>query len=334
MCAGVAQAAPRASKLLVLEKGSLTLAVVDPQTFKIVARIPVGPDPHEVSTSDDGTRAYVSEYQGEGSKLDIIAVVDLIAYKALPTIKLEGLRSTHGLDFVGGKLYFTAETNKAIGRYDPVTQHVDWTLGTGQDRTHMIVVQKDLKHIFTSNVRSGTISIIEGREASVGNPAEVREIWEVSNVPSGRESEGFDVSPDGKQIWAANGADGTVTVIDVDSKKARETFPVPADGANRLKFTVDGKYVLIAGLGPHGPGTAAGLGNMTIVDVATHQVVKRLDLGGGAAGIVMDPNGERAFVAVNRANKVAVIDLKALSVSGEIPLSQPDGINWLAGHDR
>jgi DNA-binding beta-propeller fold protein YncE len=333
MLANVAQAAPSAPRLLVLEKGTLTLAVIDPQSLKVLARIPVGPDPHEVSASDDGTRAYVSEYQGEGSKLDTIAVVDLVAYKALPPIRLEGLHSTHGLAFVGGKLYFTAETNKVIGRYDPATQHVDWTLGTGQDRTHMIVVQKDARHIFTSNVRSGTISIIEGREATVGMPAETREIWEVTNVASGRESEGFDVSPDGRQVWAANGGDGTVTVIDVASKKALEAFAVPADGANRLKFTLDGKYVLIAGLGPRGPGTAAGPGNMTIVDVATHQVVRRLDLGGGAAGIVMEPSGERAYVAVNRANKVAIIDLKSQAVVGEIPLSQPDGINWLAGHN-
>ncbi len=95
------------------------------------------------------------------STLNTISVVDLVARKALPAIDLGALRSTHGLDFAGGKLYFTAETNKIIGRYDPGTQHVDWILGTGQDRTHMIIVTSGLNKIFTSNVNSATISIIE-----------------------------------------------------------------------------------------------------------------------------------------------------------------------------
>ena len=49
----------------------------------------------------------------------------------------------------------------AIARYDPASNKIDWLLGLGQDRTHMIVVSKDQKTIFTSNVSSNTISIIE-----------------------------------------------------------------------------------------------------------------------------------------------------------------------------
>ena len=34
--------------LLVLEKEDSALAIVDPQTLKVVGRVPSGPDPHEV----------------------------------------------------------------------------------------------------------------------------------------------------------------------------------------------------------------------------------------------------------------------------------------------
>ena len=37
--------------LLVLEKADSTMAIVDPATLKIVARVPAGPDPHEVAAS-------------------------------------------------------------------------------------------------------------------------------------------------------------------------------------------------------------------------------------------------------------------------------------------
>jgi YVTN family beta-propeller protein len=153
-------------------------------------------------------------------------------------------------------------------------------------------------------------------------------VWEVTNVPSGRGSEGFDISPDGRQIWAANAQDGTVTVIDVASMKAAETFPVPVQNANRLKFSLDGRYVLITGLGAFGPGQHSDGNNLVVLEAASHRLIKSLALGGGSAGILMDPSGSRAFVAVNQGGKVAVIDLRTLQVSGQIAANQPDGMAW------
>jgi len=353
--AAAATAMGSAAELLVLEKGSNTLAIIDPVSLQVRARVPSGTDPHEVVASSDGTRAYISNYGGEGSSLNFISVVDLTRHTALPQIYLGALHSAHGLDFQGGKLYFTAETNKAIGRYDPAARRVDWVLGIGQDRTHMIIVAPDLEHIYTSNVSSGTISIIRTRMQTFGPPPgpggrppgasgppggpggsqpapafAPRKVWEVTNVPAGRGSEGFDISPDGRQIWAANAQDGTITVIDVATMKARATFAVGVEGANRLKFSLDGHYVLVSGLGAFGPARKAGGNhdNLVVLDAASHRLVKAFQLGGGSAGILMEPSGARAFVAVNQGGKVAVIDLHTLRLAGEIPTSQPDGMAW------
>src|SRR5277367_625079 len=140
--------------LLVLSKRDQTLAIVDGTSLRVVAKVPVGNDPHEVIASADGATAYVSNY-GFGA-YNTLAVVDLVAQKALPAIDLGALRGPHGLTFVGGKTWFTAEAAKAIGRYDPATGKVDWILGTGQNRTHMIYVSADGQHIVTTNVNSGT----------------------------------------------------------------------------------------------------------------------------------------------------------------------------------
>ena len=328
LLAGAAFAQAPSATLLVLAKSDNTVAIVDPTTLQVLARAPSGPDPHEIIASDDGKVAYISNYGGSDSALNTISVVDLVARKALPAIDLGALHSTHGLDFAGGKLYFTAETNKVIGSYDPATKRVDWVLGTGEDRTHMIAVSASLDRIVTSNVNSGTISIIEQTTPANGGfgppPGGPRKTWEVTNVPSGRGSEGFDVSPDGKEIWAANVRDATVTVIDVASKKAVQTFPVPVKGANRLKFTPDGKRVLISALGARG-----GDSSLVVLDVGTHKVVKELSLGGGAAGILIAPDGSRAFVAVSSADRVAVVDLKTLEVTAQIDSGkQPDGMAW------
>jgi len=337
--------APSAT-LLALSKDDHTVAMVDPATLQVLARIPSGPDPHEIIASDDGKLAFISNYGGSDSTLNTISVVDLVARKALPPIDLGALHSTHGLAFAGGKLYFTAETNKIIGRYDPATQRVDWVLGTGQDRTHMILVSKSLDQIVTSNVDSATISIIEqvsqpngGFGPPPGGPpgsrppspppgqprlTSPRMTWEVTNIPAGQGVEGFDVSPDGKEIWAANARDATVTIIDVAPKKATQTLPIAVKGANRLKFTPDGKHVLISALGAR-----SGDASLIVLDASTHKEVKQLNLGGGAAGILIAPDGSCAYVAVSTADKIAVVDLKTLNVVGQIDAGkQPDGLAW------
>jgi YVTN family beta-propeller protein len=347
LIASVAAAQSPSSTLLALSKDDHPVAIVDPSTLQVLARIPSGPDPHEVIASDDGKLAFISNYGGLDSTLNTISVVDLVDRKALPAIDLGALRSTHGLDFADGKLYFTAETNKIIGRYDPATQHVDWILGTGQNRTHMVLVSKNLDRIFTSNVNSTTISIIEQvaqpngfgpppggppgsgpggppPQAPGPPPGGPRKTWEVTNVLAGHGVEGFDVSPDGKELWAANARDATVTIIDVSAKKAGQTIPIAVKGANRLKFTPDGSRVLISGLGARGEDTS-----LVVLDASTRKEVKQLSLGGGSAGILIAPDGSRAYVAVSSADKIAVIDLKTLEVVGQINAGkQPDGMAW------
>jgi YVTN family beta-propeller protein len=307
--------------LLVLEKSDNSLAIVDPANLQIVARVPAGPDPHEIVASPDGKLAYISNYGGSDSTLNTITVIDLPARKALPPINLGALHSAHGLAFAGGKLYFTAETNKVVGRYDPAAQIVDLVLGTGQDRTHMVAVSENLERIVTSNVSSGTISIIEQISLPTGL---LRKTWRVTNVAAGRGAEGFDVSPEGKEIWAANAQDATVTIIDVAGKRVTQTLPISVKGANRLKFTPDGKHVLVSGLG------AGADSNLVVLDAGTRKEVKQYNLGGGAAGILILPDGSRAFVAVSAKDKVAVVDLKNLEVTSYISTGrQPDGLAWV-----
>jgi YVTN family beta-propeller protein len=308
--------------LLVLAKSDNTLAIVDPASLKVIARVPVGPDPHEVIASTDGKFAYVSNYGG--GAYHTLAVVDLIEQKALPPVDLGALRGPHGLVFVGGKVWFTAEGAKVIGSYDPATKKVDLVLGTGQNRTHMIFVSDDLQRIITSNVSSGTMTIIEktpGGGRGPGRPmGPPRADWDETVIPVGRGAEGFDVSADGKEIWAANAQDGTVSIVDVAAKKVTQTLAANVMGANRLKFTLDGKLVFVSTLG--GP-------DLTIIDAATREQTKRVKIGRGAAGILMQPDGSRAYVACSPDGYVAIVDLKSLEVTGHIDAGkEPDGLAW------
>lgn len=311
--------------LLALSKQDHTLAIVDPSTLKVIAKMPVGEDPHEVIASTDGKTAYVSNY-GFGA-YHTLAVLDLVAHKALPSIDLGPLRGPHGLTFVGGKTWFTAEGAKVIGRYDPATKKVDWILGTGQNRTHMIYVSPEQKLIVTTNVNSGTVSIIDQvpvprPPAAMASESTPRTDWNETVVKVGNGSEGFDISPDGKEAWVANAQDGTISVIDLAAKKVVDTLAADVHGANRLKFTLDGKLVFVSRLDG---------GEVSVLDAATRKVTKRISVGHGGAGILMQPDGKRAYVACTPDNYIAVIDLASLSVVGHIESGPgPDGMAWAA----
>jgi YVTN family beta-propeller protein len=316
---GIARAEDTPAKaLLVLAKRDGMLAIVDPSSLKVIARIPVGNDPHEVIASTDGKTAYVSNY-GSGA-YNTLAVVDLLAQKRLSVIDLGALRGPHGLDFVGGKTWFTVESAKAIGSYDPATKQIDWILGTGQNRTHMIYVSPDMKLIITTNVSSGTVSIIEKGSGHPGPAGQTIPDWNETAVKVGDGSEGFDVTPDRKEIWVANAGDGTISIIDLASKQVTQTLAADVPGANRLKFTPDGKLAFVS--------TLRG-GDVAVIDRATRKTVKRIAVGHGSAGIVMQPDGSRAFVSCSPDDYVAVIDLRSLNVVGKIETGhEPDGLAW------
>jgi YVTN family beta-propeller protein len=321
-------------RLLALSKHDHTLSIVNPSTLQVEARIPSGDDPHEVEASTDGRTAYISNY-GYGA-LHTITVVDLLARTQSKVIEITPLSAPHGLFFADGKLWFTAEVNKVIGRYDPVAGKVDFILGTGQNRTHMVYVLPGSQRIVTSNVNSGTLSILDHVETANPPPPSgsqqgppprgFRPIipaggdWVPTVLPTGQGGEGFDISPDGKEAWVANSGNGTVTIIDLAEKRVAQNLDINVKSANRLKFTPDGKRVLISMLGQP---------DVFVLDAQTHAVVKRIPIGHGAAGILVQPDGSRAYVACTPDNYVAVIDLKTLEVVGHIDVGgNPDGLAW------
>jgi YVTN family beta-propeller protein len=301
---------PSPALLVVNQEG--TLATVDPATKKVVGVVRVGESPREVAVSSDGKLAFVSNYGTPSQSGSTISVIDLAAQKEIRRVDLGALRRPHGLAFSGGKLYFTAETNKILGRYDPATNHIDWLLGTGQNTTHIVELSSDGSVIFTANIGSDSISMIE--------PAGVMN-WNETIIPVGKGPEGFDITPDGKQLWVANSASGNISVIDVANKRVVHTFNVQTKRPSRLKFTPDGRLVLITDLDA---------GELLIFERETRKELKRMKLGKQTAGILITPDSSRAYVAVTGDDNVAVIDLKTLELADRIPTGTgPDGMAWI-----
>jgi len=303
-------AAQSPSLLLVVNKIENTLAFVDPATGQITVKAQTGDGPHEVVT--DGTRAYVANYgaQTAGATLSII---DVAGRRELRRVDLGPLRRPHGMVMAEGKVYFTAESNRVVARYDPEADRVDWMMGTGQTGTHMIAAHGGGSTLFTTNIGSDTVSVI----SRGANPL----AWTVTTIAVGKGPEAMAISPDGAELWVAHSQDGGVSVIDVAARRVAHTFDLRTKRSNRLTFTPDGELVLISDLDG---------GELVVVDAGARVELKRIPLGRSPEGILVAPDGGRAYVAVTGDNAVAVIDLSTLTVIGRFETGAgPDGMAWV-----
>jgi YVTN family beta-propeller protein len=314
VAAHLAAALP-SSLLLVVNKDESSLSIIDPATGSVLGRVPTGDGPHEVTVSTDGTLAFVGNngVQGPGAAPGrTISVIDLAQLKEVRRVDLGVLRRPHGLAFANGKLYFTAEVNKVIARYDPASNQVDMVLGSGQNNTHVIRVNGNATRIATSNIGSNSITIFEQ-----GNSADA---WNATAVPVGQGPEGIDVSPDGEEIWTAHSRDGGVSIINVATKKVVQTLTPGTKRSNHVKFTPDGRQVLLS--------DAEG-DEILVYEAATRKEITRVKLA-GPDGFVIVPDGSRAYISMSRDNAVAVMDLKTFEILRRIPTGKaPHGVAWV-----
>ena len=93
--------------------------------------------------------------------------------------------------------------------------------------------------------------------------------------------------------------------------RTRKSFgpPIPA------------KLVLISDLGS---------GDVVILDAPGRKIIKSVNVGKNAEGILIQPDGSRAFIAAASDDKVVILDLKSLNIAGEIHTGKgPDGMAWV-----
>ena len=297
--------------LLVLNKGDSTLAFVDPTSLQVIAKVPTGNAPHEVAVSTDGRVALVANYgtgPEPGSTISIISIAD----RKEQRLKIPLLRP-HGTFAIGSHIYFTAEGSHVIARYDVASGAIDWICGSDANVTHMLVVTPDEKKIYTANIGSDSVSVI--------NLSAAPRVIGVKQIAVGKGPEGIDLSPDGHEIWVAHRGDGALSIIDTAADKVVQTVTIGTKMANRVKFTRDGKRVLISDPPSN---------QVIVYDAATKQLVRKIDTDAGPEGILIAPDGKRAFIACSNAGKVAVLDLDTLTITGSVATGKdPDGMAWV-----
>jgi YVTN family beta-propeller protein len=313
--------------LVVLNKAEASASIISLRDGRTIATMPVGDGPHEVAVSPDGNWAVAANYGGRTAG-NSLTVLDLRNRKAVRTIDLGTYARPHGIAWMpdGKRVVVTSEQAKALVIVDVPNGKIDRAIETGQPG-HLMTLAKDGHRAWTANIASGSVSLVDLDKGTV-----------VKTVVTGRGPEGHDVSPNGRELWAADRTLNRITVLDANTLDSLATIPT-GEFPNRVHFTPDGKWVLVSNIRS---------GTVDVIDAATRRTVDHITFAFDSTkanptmlgamgrtpqpeGILISPDGKRAWIALSAMNRIAEVDIASRRVLRYITTGQePDGMGYIA----
>jgi YVTN family beta-propeller protein len=312
--------------LVVVNKSDDTVSILDAKSGALRATVKTGRGPHEVEVLADGKTAAVSDYGKATEPGHTVTLVDLDRAAVLATVELGPGTRPHGLESLAdGRLLVTAEGTKELLVVDPKARRVTMRIPTGREVSHMVAAARPAGRAFVASIGSGTVTAADLAGGKVA-----------ADRATGEGAEGIDVTPDGGQVWVTNRAADTVSVLDAANLEVLATLPAPKFPI-RVKVTPDGKRALVS---------CAQSGDVAVFDVASRKEIRRIAMDKDAVagsearvfsdrfgkspvpvGLLIAPDGRRAWVASTNADVVSVIDLETYQVVGRLTAGrEPDGL--------
>jgi DNA-binding beta-propeller fold protein YncE len=307
------------ARLLVVEKGQQTLAIVDPVAGKVLASVPEGGvTGHEVIASADGRLAFVPIYGNSGvgkpgTDGRTLTVIDGATQKVINVIDFgHGVRPHCPL--IGprdGMLYVTTELNQTVTLIDPKTLKIVGYIPTGQPESHMLALSHDGKRGYTANVGPGTVSVLD---------IQARKVLKI--IPISANTQRISISPDDHWVFTADQTKPELVMIDTTTNAV--TWRRPLEGiAYGTAPTPDGRYLLI---------TLPDQDKIAVFDIKAMQVVRSVAVGKYPQEVIVRPDGKVAYVSCEKSNQVAEINLDDWTVTRLIATGKAtDGLAWAQG---
>lgn len=301
--------------LVVVNKADNAVSLINIESGKTKAIIPVEYGPHEAAVSPSGKLAAISNYGDQTVTGSCISIINISTQTKTKTIQLGEYTRPHGIEFINEEeLIATCESKKVLLRIHISKETVEEIAGTAQSGSHMVAYSKTDNKAYITNVLSGTVSVID-----IANRSLTKVILMKPGV------EGLDISPDGKELWVANRNDSSVTVINTASFETiavLKAHQLPF----RVKFSPDNTFVAVSN---------AATGNISMFDVKT-KVIKsdvdtrlQKDTPPFPVGIASHTQSEFFFACLAGYDMAAAISTKTFKVIKTYATGKsPDGIYY------
>ena len=305
--------------LVIANRSSHTVMLLDPGTASVIHQIEVGAGPHLLSNVSAG-RVLVTGY-GEFpaphdqpveqrppflSRLNSIAtLIDTATGSVIWQSSIDQCARPHASWIVGDRAFVTCEDEMRVAELDLATARVMGSIDTRQAGSHVLAYEPEANILAVSNTDAGSVTLIDlkSRETRV--------------VALGSGSEGSLVL-DG-QLWVANGQDGSLSVVDPPTGRIIQTvisvcgFPIALAANNETTLWI----------------ACFASSELVAVDRTSYRLKARIPLSSPPLNLLLHPEKPLAYASLPRRNAVAEIDLEAGQLIREIPVGiEPDGLRW------
>ncbi len=304
--------------LLIANKGSHSLGIIDPAAGKQVADVAEGGiTGHEVIASPDGKTAYVPIYGNSGvgqpgtDGTNLVAI-DTASRKVVGNLDFgKGLRP-HCPKFgpKDGLLYVSTELDQTITVINPSTMKVVGTVPTGQEESHMFAISSDGSRAYTANVGPGTVSVLDLHARKTLNI-----------IPVAAHIQRIAISVDDKLVFTSDTTKPQLAVIDTATNKIKTWIPLPGLGYGSAA-TADGRWLVIA---------LPWVNKLAAIDLTTMKIAHTVDLPAHPQEVLIAPDQQTVYVSCDQSAKVTAVSLSNWSVNKLIDAGPgADGLAWAA----
>jgi YVTN family beta-propeller protein len=273
--------------------------------------------------SSAGAQSLLVVNQGDTS----LSIVDPASAKQIAVIA-EGTAGVHGHEIVtspdGRTAWLPIYGSTGVGKpgldgremliIDLPSRKIVDRLDFGHGvRPHQPVYDPGRNLLYVTTELDNSVTVIDPKTRKI-----------VGSIPTGQpESHMLVLSHDGRRGYTANVGPGTVSVLDLVSKKNITVIPISKE-TQRISISNDDRWVFTADQTKP---------QLAVIDTATNKVKTWVPLPGTGYGSALTPDGHFLLIAVPPTHQVAVVDLTSMQVVRKIDvpaapqevLIRPDG---------
>ncbi len=254
-----------------------------------------------------------------------VSLIDIVAGRELATVPTSGITGHEvAVDPVTNTAFVPIYGNSGVGKpgtngrsidvIDIATRKRVATIDLGRElRPHLPVYDPHRKLMYVTTELDQSITILDPRTRAI-----------VGTIPTGQpESHMLVLAHNGRRGYLANVGPGTVSVVDLDTRKLLAVIPVAAP-TQRISISSDDRTVFTADQANP---------RLALIDTATNKLRAWVPLPGQGYGTAATPDGRWLLITFLGLNQVGVLDLATLKIVRSFPvgktpteiLLRPDG---------
>ncbi len=210
-----------------------------------------------------------------------------------------------------GWVYVANMESNSVSVIDGADLKVVATIDAGGRDTHDLVLTADGRRLFATNMKDGSVAVIDTSARSVQK-----------SISVGKLAHSLALSPEGRELWVNCGNEAAIPIVDAATLEVTGQVPLPETvGTGHIWFSPDGRRAYL---------TSPKLGQVFVIDRARREILTTVSVGKNPTFIQVSPDGQRIWGTNSGGSDVYVIDAPTNTVRATVEVGKnPNHLTFL-----